>query len=127
MSYQKSEMQKKINAIEDEFLSKEETPENIQWFYDQMLEFINSEDFAEETLLNGTAFEALSTGTMEEYLEDYEHCDWEAHYFPANVDLEWGKLFTEEQVKTLEDTANERLDEFIDEYLEEHKNDRYEY
>ena len=95
--------QEKINQIEDEFLSKEETPENIQWLFERMMELINSDEFAEEVLMHGARFDALFTPS---YDEDYS---------PSHrAEVQWEGCFTPEQKKAIEDSANAQIDAFVD-------------
>lgn len=97
------QFQKKINEIEDKFNAGEETPETIQWFYEQMLALINDEDFAEEVLYNGACFDALWTPTLD---EDYSPDD--------RAEVQWEGVFTPEQEKGLEDAANAQIDDYIE-------------
>lgn len=102
------DFQKRINESEDRSISLPETPENIQWYFEQLMALINDKDFADEVFEHNVSFDALYTPSLE---------DWVEHDYRAEV--QWENFFSDEQKKEIEDTANARLKEYADDWMDD--------
>ena len=52
--------QKMINELENRFAEMDTTKENVQWFFDRLMEIVTDDSFAEEFVYGNIHFDSLS-------------------------------------------------------------------
>ena len=89
--------QKMIDEVEDKFADMDTTPENVQWFFEKLMEFVTDEDFAEEAFNGRIHFDSLG-GFPDEY-DSKIHDDFIGY-----------DCFTEEQAKELNEVIKDECE-----------------